>query len=368
MGPKVFLFVGGTRPEAVKLAPLILAMRARGFAARVVATGQQPHLFGETLAAFGLAADDDLGVMEAQPAALLGRLVPVLTERAARAGAVIVQGDTTSALAGALAAAYAGVPLIHVEAGLRTGGRDPHPEEMHRTLIAQIADVHFAPTAAAVAALAGEGIAGDHVVMTGNSGIDALLWMNEQVRGAAGALMEARFAGVDFRRPVVLVTVHRRENRGAALAGVLEALAVLGGEAEIVLPVHPHPEIEGPVRARLAGAAGVHLFAPLDYPAFVWLMGRASLALTDSGGVQEEAPALGLPVLVMRGVTERPEGVASGNAMMVGTGRDSILDAVRGLLGGEGLAAMAEPVLPYGQGDASARMATALAKRFGGLV
>jgi UDP-N-acetylglucosamine 2-epimerase (non-hydrolysing) len=357
------LFVAGTRPEAVKLAPLIMALQARGCAVRLVATGQQPALFHDTLAAFGLAADDDLGVTAATPADLLARLLPLLAGPVAEARAVVVQGDTTSALAGALAGAYAGVPVVHVEAGLRTQRRDPHPEEMHRTLIGRIADLHFAPTTAAVAALAREGVAGDQVVMTGNSGIDALMWMQARIDGRQ---MQARFAGVDFRRPLMLVTVHRRENHGAALAGVVRALATLRAEAEIVLPVHPHPAVAGPVCGGLAGLAGVHLLPPLDYPAFVWLMGRATLALTDSGGVQEEAPALGLPVLVMRAATERPEGLASGNARMVGTGAGAIIAAVRGLLAGEGLAAMAEPALPYGAGDASGRMVAAMLARFGG--
>jgi UDP-N-acetylglucosamine 2-epimerase (non-hydrolysing) len=358
-----FLFVAGTRPEAIKLAPLIMALQARGCAVRLVATGQQPVLFHDTLAAFGLVADEDLGVTAATPAELLGRLQPPLSARVPGARALVVQGDTTSALAGALAGAYAGVPVVHVEAGLRTGSRDPHPEELHRSLIGRIADLHFAPTPAAVAALAREGVAGSRVVMTGNSGIDALLWMQARIDGRA---MQARFAGVDFRRPVLLVTVHRRENHGAALAGVVEAVAALSAEAEIVLPVHPHPAVSGPVCGGLAGLAGVHLLPPLDYPAFVWLMGRATLALTDSGGVQEEAPALGLPVLVMRGATERPEGLASGNARMVGTQASAIVAAVRGLLEGDGLAAMAEPALPYGAGDASGRMADALVARYGG--
>lgn len=363
MGRGVFLVVGGTRPEAVKLAPLVLALRARGAVVRVVATGQQPGLFEATLGAFGLAADVDLGVMDASPAGLLGRLVPVLAGMAAGQRAVVVQGDTTSALAGALAGAYAGVPVVHVEAGLRTGGREPHPEEMHRQVIGQVADLHFAPTAAAVGALAREGVSGGRVVMTGNSGIDAVLWMAARVRGAA---VPDVLAGVDWRRPVVLVTVHRRENHGAGVAGVVAALRDLRGAAEIVLPVHPHPAVAGPVRDGLAGLAGVHLVPPLEYPVFVWAMGRAALALTDSGGVQEEGPALGLPVLVMRGVTERPEGLASGNALMVGTEAAGILAAVRRLLAGEGLAAMRAPALPYGEGDASVRMVEAMLARYGG--
>ncbi|WP_188946244.1 non-hydrolyzing UDP-N-acetylglucosamine 2-epimerase, partial [Polymorphobacter multimanifer] len=301
------------------------------------------------------------------PAEVLGRLVPVLAGLMPGHKAVVVQGDTTSALGGALAAHYAGVPLVHVEAGLRTGGPEPFPEEMHRTLIGQLADLHFAPTAAAVAALAAEGVAGERVVMTGNSGIDALLWMHARLRSdaALAAAAAAPLAGVDRRRPLLLVTMHRRENHGAGLDAVLAALVVLSDGMEIVLPVHPHPSVEWPVHAALAGRPGVHLLPPLGYPAFVWAMMQATLALTDSGGVQEEAPALGLPVLVMRGVTERPEGLATGNARMVGTETGAIVAAVRGLLMGEGLSAMAEPTLPYGVGDAAGVMAGVMVERFG---
>jgi UDP-N-acetylglucosamine 2-epimerase (non-hydrolysing) len=328
---------------------------------RIVATGQQPDLFDTALACFGFSADVRLAVAPSAPGEMLGQLVPLLGPHVAGARAVLVQGDTTSALAGALAAAYARRPVVHIEAGLRTGGAEPHPEEMHRTLIAQIASLHFAPTPAAVAALAREGVMNDAVVMTGNSGIDALLWMAERVRGQP---VPAALAGVDWRRPVVLVTVHRRENHGAGLAGVMAALTELASDAEIVLPVHPHPAVAGPLTAGLAGVCGVHLTLPLDYPDFVWAMARATLTLTDSGGVQEEAPALGLPVLVMRGATERPEGVASGNARMVGTDAFAIVSEVRGLLAG-GVSAMAEPAMPYGAGDASGRMAAAVLARFG---
>lgn len=361
---EVYLFVGGTRPEAVKLSPVILAMQARGRRTLLVETGQQRLLFARTLAAFGLRADVELGVEAVTPGGLLGRLVPLLGEvmAEARPACVVVQGDTTSALAGALAGGYAAVPVVHVEAGLRTGRMDPFPEEMHRKLIGQVADLHFAPTASAARALRREGVAAERVMVTGNSGIDALLWMAERVQGQA---VPMGLAGLDRRRPLLLVTMHRRENHGEALLAVCEAVARLAAVAEIVWPVHPHPAVDGPVRAALGGRAGVHLLPPLDYPEFVWLMTQATLALSDSGGVQEEAPALGLPVLVTRCCTERPEGLASGNARMVGTDATAIVGAVTGLLGGDGLAAMAEPALPYGCGDASGRMAAALVARFG---
>ncbi len=371
---EVYLFVAGTRPEAIKLSPVILAMQARGHATKVVASGQHRELFHETLAAFGLAADADLAIMQrAQaPADVVGALVPALARICAdmQPAAVIVQGDTATAFAGAQAAVYARRPLVHVEAGLRSGQDEPFPEEMHRRAIGQLACLHFAPTAAARAALLAEGVTAESILLTGNSGIDALHWMQARLAADAGlaAGMEARFAGIDWRRPLLLATVHRRENHGARLEAVLAALAELAGEAEIVLPVHPHPAVRGPVLAALAGRPGVHLLPPLDYPAFVWLMSRATLALTDSGGVQEEAPALGLPVLVLRSVTERQEGVASGNARLIGTQSAAIIAAVRGLLAdAEGLGRMGEAALPYGAGDAAARIAAELLRRFGRL-
>ncbi len=369
---QIFLFVAGTRPEAVKLSPVILALRAQGAPTYVVATGQHRELFHEALAGFGLVADADLAIMRrAQtPAAVIGALVPALAaicERL-RPAAVIVQGDTATAFAGAQAAVYARRPLVHVEAGLRSGHFEPFPEEMHRRAIAQLADVHFAPTAAARAALLNEGIAADTIHVTGNTGIDALRLTKARLAQDAGleAMLARRFAGIDFRRPVIVATVHRRENHGARLEQVLAALATLAAEAEIVVPVHPHPAVAGPVHAILGGRAGVHLLPPLDYAAFIWLLQRATLALTDSGGVQEEAPALGVPVLVLRDVTERREGLDSGNARLIGTESREIVDTVRGLLADRhAIGRMSEAALPYGAGDASGRIVEAMLRRFG---
>ncbi len=272
--------------------------RARGVATRLVATGQHRDLFGEALAGFGLAADLDLGMAAATPDALVGQLVPALADVIRQLGPawVVVQGDTSSTLAGALAARYAGARLAHVEAGLRTGTDDPHPEEMHRKLVAQMAELHFAPTPAAAAALAAEGVCnGVHV--TGNSGIDALLLMAARLQDDAGLAdaAVAPLARVPTTRPWLLATLHRRENRGRRLAAMLAALGELADEAEILLPVHPSPAVAVPVQAMLGGRAGVHLLPPLPFASFVALMLRSRLVLTDSGGVQEEAPALGLP-------------------------------------------------------------------------
>jgi UDP-N-acetylglucosamine 2-epimerase (non-hydrolysing) len=284
-----------------------------------------------------------------------------------RPAAVLVQGDTASTLAAAQAAAYAQQPLVHVEAGLRSGQAEPFPEEMHRRVIGQLADLHFAPTAAAAAALRAEGIAPDAIHVTGNTVIDSLQLMRAQLQRepALAAAVAARLAGIDWRRPVLLLTVHRRENHGARLASVLAAAADLAGEAEIVMPLHPSPAVRGPAEAALGGRRGIHLLPPLDYPAFVWLMERATLALTDSGGVQEEAPAFGLPLLVLRDVTERREGISSGNARLVGTSTADIVAAVRQLLSdSRSHAQMSAASLPYGSGDASRRIADVLEQRF----
>jgi UDP-N-acetylglucosamine 2-epimerase (non-hydrolysing) len=351
------MIVAGTRPEAVKLAPLVLALRARGAPVVLLATGQHREMFGEALAGFGLAADHDLGVMAAAPDEVVGRLVPALAGviRQMQPAQVVVQGDTSSTLAGALAARYAGARLAHVEAGLRTGTDDPHPEEMHRRLVAQMAHLHFVPTATAAAALAAEGVtAGVHV--TGNTGIDSLLLMAARLERDAGlaAAAVAPFAHVPNARPWVLATIHRRENH-ARLGSLLGVLSDLSGDAEILLPVHPSPAVSGPARSLLAGHPGVHLLPPLPYAAFVALMLRSRLVLTDSGGVQEEAPAIGLPCLVLREGTERPEGLASGNARLVGTDRPAIVAAARAVLHDSALhARMAVPALPYGDGRAAA--------------
>ena len=368
------LFVAGTRPEALKLAPVILDLVRLGQPTLLVATGQHRELLSDALAAFGLLPDHDLDIMRPgqSPADVIGQLVPLLARYFAemQPAAVVVQGDTASALAGAQAAFYARVPVIHIEAGLRSGNTDPFPEEGHRRVIAQMADVHFAPTLAARSALLAEGIPADTIHVTGNTGIDALHLMQARLaqEPALAARIAARFAAIDRRRPLILVTAHRRENHGARLAAILAAVGLLSAEAEMVVAMHPNPAVSGPTRAILGNMAGVHLLPPLAYPEFVWLMGQATLALTDSGGVQEEAPALGLPVLVLRDVTERQEGVASGNARLVGTDTEAIIGAVRGLLADSGaLRRMSEAALPYGAGDASRQIVDVMLARFGGV-
>lgn len=354
------LCVVGTRPEGIKLAPVILELvRHAALRPIVVSTGQHRELLRAALAGFGIVPDIDLDVMQRgqTPAAVVAATLSALTAviAAAAPAAVVVQGDTATAFAAAQAAAYARVPVVHVEAGLRSGSDEPFPEEMHRRVIAQIATLHFAPTAAAARALAAEGVPASTIHVTGNSGIDALLAV---ARDDGGAL-----PWLDPARRLLVVTVHRRENHGAPLRRIAAALRELAaGGTQVVLPLHPHPEIAVPLRAMLGDVAGIHLLPPLGHAAFIALMRRADVVLTDSGGVQEEAPALGIPVLVMREVTERGEGLASGHARLVGTETSRIVAAVRALFSAG--ARVAEPALPYGDGAASPRIVAALARLF----
>lgn len=359
-GGGVWLIVG-TRPEAVKMAPVAHALRGLGLPALVVTTGQHADLAPAALAEAGLAADVALAPVGAgrEPAEMMGALVPALAARmrVARPGMVLVQGDTASALAGAMAGAYARVPVAHVEAGLRSDDRwAPWPEELHRRMIAPLAELHFAPTTAAAAALTAEGVT-DGVHVTGNTGIDALF-----AARARGSALPDLPAGAG---PLLLVTMHRRENLGAPLARVCAAVRTLAaGGARIAWPLHPAPAVSRVVRAALADVPGVALLEPLGHGAATGLMAAADLVLTDSGGVQEEAPALGRRVLVLRDVTERPEGVAAGMAELVGTDAARIVAAVGAALA-RGPAA---PCFCYGDGRAGARIAAIVARRLDGAI
>ena len=349
------MFVLGTRPEAIKLAPVIAALPRA--AVTIVLTGQHHDLARAALAHFNLFADFDLALMRRgwSPATFVATAMPAIGRLIARIApaVVVVQGDTATAIAAALAASYGKVPLAHVEAGLRSGENDPFPEELQRRLIAQMATIHFAPTAAAAAALRREGVSAAAIHVTGNPVIDAL-------HATAAGLGDADAATT---RPLVLVTAHRRENHGAPMAAIGEALATLAqpDDLDIVVPLHPHPQ-SGPVLARrLRGLPGITLSPPLDYPAFVALLRRARLVLTDSGGVQEEAPAFGCPVLILRDVTERGEGVAAGAARLVGTNTAIIVAAVRELVDDDRAhARMSRASLPYGDGHAGCRIAAQL--------
>ena len=364
------LVVVGTRPEAIKLAPVVVALRRQaGLRAVLVVTGQHRALVDDVFAQFQLHPDHDLGLagssangdFTARAMLAVGALIGT-----DRADMIVVQGDTASATAAALAAFQAGVPIAHVEAGLRTGDlAAPFPEEGNRRLIAQVATLHFAPTGAARDALKREGVRAASIEVTGNTGVDAILEVDQRVRGLPRA---PGLPDLPADLPMVLVTTHRRENHGAPMLRILDGVARIAEreEAAIVLPVHPNPAVSRVVRSRLGGVSGVHLVEPLSYHAFVWALRRAALVLTDSGGVQEEAPVLGTPVLVLRNSTERPEGVRAGVAAIVGTDPLLIAGTARAVLRDAAVAAwMGRPMRLYGDGRASARIATSIAKHLG---
>lgn len=366
------LSVFGTRPEAVKLAPVVRALAAAPdrFESLVCVSAQHRSMLDQVLRAFALTPDYDLDLMTPgqTPAGIaarvLERLPPLL--RDVRPDIVLVQGDTMTTFAAAMAAYLERIPSAHVEAGLRTGNRyQPFPEEMNRVLTTRLAMLHFAPTAQARDNLLAEGIPERDVYLTGNTVIDALLQtVRPDYRFVTPAL-----AALDPSRRLVLITTHRRESFGAPLRSTCAAIRELAGrfpDLQFVLPVHPNPDVRGPVEALLCDLPAMHLIEPVEYVEFVHLMNRAHLVLTDSGGVQEEAPSLGKPVLVLREVTERPEGVVAGTARIVGTDQARIVAAASELL--ESPAAyrtMANAVNPYGDGRASERIVAALEARLG---
>ncbi|WP_375380970.1 non-hydrolyzing UDP-N-acetylglucosamine 2-epimerase [uncultured Sphingomonas sp.] len=368
------LVVFGTRPEAIKLFPVVRALAERpGLRVRTCVTAQHRGLLDQVLGIAGLTPDIDLDLME--PGQSLDRLTARLltglgevidAEAPAR---VVVQGDTATAMAGALAAYYRRVPVAHVEAGLRSGDiYHPWPEEVNRRIVAPIADLHFAPTDTAAAALARENVtAGVHV--TGNTVIDALHWTQARIAEdpalAVGLDPVAeRFAG----KRIVLVTTHRRENFGGGMAAIARAIARIADRPDVAVlfPVHPNPNVGPVMDSILSGCPNVAQVAPLDYPHFVRALGLCHLALTDSGGVQEEAPALAKPVLVMRETTERPEGIAAGTAKLIGADEERIVSEVFTLLDDKAAyAAMARAHNPYGDGHAAARIAGVIADAVG---
>jgi UDP-N-acetylglucosamine 2-epimerase (non-hydrolysing) len=357
------LAVCGTRPEAIKLAPVIHALRDRGHPVVLVATGQHPDLTPAMLREADLIADVDLGVNQpgATPAQLLAAILTYISPvyAAYRPRLALVQGDTVSTLAGAMGAAYARIPVAHVEAGLRTGNHaEPFPEELQRQMVAPLATLHFAPTPNAAEALKREGVDPARVHVTGNTGVDALSRSLDRLESDPGlrASMASRFSFVEqASRPLLLVTVHRRENIGPRLQSIIAALARLAAffEAEIVVPLHPNPQVHKQFHERLGGLDGIHLIPAVDHAAMAWLMKSASLLLTDSGGLQEEAPALGLRTLVLRTTTERMEALTSGAAELVELQADSIVAAVRRTLRRPPM----EPIFPFGDGRAAPRIA-----------
>jgi UDP-N-acetylglucosamine 2-epimerase (non-hydrolysing) len=365
------LSVFGTRPEAIKMAPVVRALRNSPdvFESMVCVSAQHREMLDQVLSVFQLKADFDLDLMTPgqSPADVVARLMERIPRllREIRPDVLLVQGDTVTTFAAAFAAYFERVPTAHVEAGLRTGNKfHPFPEEMNRVLTTRLAELHFAPTARAAETLLREGIPKEDVVLTGNTVIDALLaTVRPAYRFATPAL-----ASLDPNRRVVLVTTHRRESFGGPLESVCAAVRSIVErfeDVEVVIPVHPNPQVKPVVVRKLCDLPRVHLIEPVDYVEFVNLMARAYLILTDSGGVQEEAPSLGKPVLVLRELTERPEGVEAGTAVVVGTDRDRIVATASDLLTSpEAYARMATAVNPYGDGHASERIAEALRERF----
>lgn len=358
--PKVLVVVG-TRPEAIKLGPVVLRAREAGLAVEVCATAQHRDMLDGVLDIFKISPEYDLDIMRPgqtlfqTTARMLEQLQPVLAAAAPRL--VVVQGDTTSTLAGALGGFYARVPVAHVEAGLRTGDlAQPFPEEMNRLLTARLASLHFAATPWAASNLEREGVASGRIEVTGNTGIDAVLHISAEL--AAGRLTPAMQFEDDGRR-LLVVTAHRRESFGSGLESIVRAVRRLAArdDVRIVLPVHPNPAVRESVRRGLAGTPNVTLTGALDYPSFVHLMRGAYLLITDSGGVQEEAPSLGKPVLVLRNTTERPEAVDAGTAVLVGTGEERIVaEASRLLDDPDEYRRRAILHNPYGDGHASERI------------
>ncbi len=364
------LTILGTRPEAVKLASVLRELQAAGaFVSRVCVTGQHRELIAPFLGVFGIEPDWDLEVMAPDQtlpdltSAMLSKLRAVLDQE--RPDVVVVQGDTTTAFAAALAAFYERTPIAHVEAGLRSGDRgNPFPEEMHRRLVDAMSDYLFAPTDDARAHLIGEGRPDSRIWVTGNTAIDAML----------DAVDDPRLDEVEVPiepegdRRLILVTAHRRESFGADLDSICHALRRLASErddVEIVYPVHLNPHVRVPVCERIGGVERIRLIDPLPYLEFVKLLSRAHVVLTDSGGIQEEAPALDVPVLVMRRATERPEVIEAGAGRLVGTDIDGIVEATSQVLDDpDAHARMARAPNPFGDGHAAARIVRALEGAF----
>jgi UDP-N-acetylglucosamine 2-epimerase (non-hydrolysing) len=367
------LAVFGTRPEAVKLAPVLAAcQKAAGLSTVVCVTGQHREMLSPFLKLFGLRQAYDLKAMrdDQSLSGLTGRVLEGV-ERAIsleRPDCVLVQGDTTSALAAALAAHYRQVPVAHVEAGLRTENRyDPFPEEMNRRLVTRLSGLHFAPTDWAERNLRREGVPAADIFVTGNPVVDALMTILKKTKPKA--------LPADIRLPrgrkLVLVTAHRRENFGQGLESICRAILDIvekAPEVEVVFPVHLNPNVRKTVIPRLGGRPRLHLTEPLDYVTFVHLMKRATLILTDSGGIQEEAPSLGKPVVVMRKTTERPEAVRAGVARLAGTDPERILRLTLSLLKKAGDPGLERAIIrrnPFGDGRSGRRIALILKRRFG---
>jgi UDP-N-acetylglucosamine 2-epimerase (non-hydrolysing) len=358
------LFIFGTRPEAIKMAPIILACRRhpQQLEVKVCLTGQHREMLDQVMRLFEIAGDYDLDLMQPNQtldditARCLTLLQTVIQD--CHPDLVLVQGDTTSAFAGALAAFYAKVSIAHVEAGLRSHNKySPFPEEINRKLISAMADLHLTPTLLATENLRQERVSGE-IRQVGNTVIDALLYGVEKVRRASGR--PAGIPAISPDRRLILVTGHRRESFGRPFEEICDALLELTmryPDVIIIYPVHLNPNIRDVVHARLGNIAGIHLIPPVDYATMVWLLDHCYFVITDSGGIQEEAPALGKPVLVIREVTERTEGIEAGTALLIGTSKEKILLHAQRLLDDpDEYERMARAVNPYGDGTSAGKI------------
>lgn len=363
---KKILLIFGTRPEAIKMAPLVKAFQKdNSFEAKVCVTAQHRQMLDQVLDFFAIVPDYDLDLMKPNQnlytltADIITKLKPVLEDF--QPHYVFVHGDTTTTMAASIASFYAGAKVCHIEAGLRTFNKyAPFPEEINRQVTGRIADYHFAPTLTSKQNLLSERIAEETILVTGNTVIDALLESVERVEQIEDKEIEQLKTIVDTSKKLILVTGHRRENHGAGFIDICEALkeiALNNPNVQIIYPVHLNPNVQKPVYEILSGVDNIYLIAPLSYPAFVWLMKYSYLIITDSGGVQEEAPSLGKPVLVMRDTTERPEAVEAGTVILVGTNKKRIVQECQLLLSDtDRYAQMSALHNPYGDGKACERI------------
>jgi len=370
---KKILFIFGTRPEAIKMAPLIMALHGcKKFESKVCITAQHRQMLDQVLKIFEIKPDYDLDIMTSDQslfdvtAKVILKLQGVLA--AEKPDAIIVQGDTTTTFVASLAAFYTRTKVVHLEAGLRTRNKfAPFPEEINRRMTSVVADIHLAPTAWAKDNLLMENIPPENIFVTGNTVIDALFSVVEMLKTSTPKF-DSLFEGIDFSKKAVLITGHRRENFGDGFKNICEAIRDLArkfSSVEFVYPVHFNPNVRRPVNEILRGFKNVHLIEPLGYEPFVYAMEKSYMILTDSGGVQEEAPSLGKPVLVMRETTERPEAVEAGTVKLVGADKQRIIDGVSTLLtDSEVYVRMSHAHNPYGDGKASQRIVKILEEYF----
>lgn len=361
------MVIFGTRPEAIKLFPVINALKQQDkMSCEVLVTAQHREMLDQVLHITGITPDHDLNIMQPGQSldALTGRLLEGIGRilDSAKPDRVLVQGDTATAMVGALAAYYRQIPVSHVEAGLRSYDiYRPWPEEVNRKIIGSIADQHFAPTQVSASALKAEAVPDDNVFVTGNTVIDALYWITDRIShrpelGASLASLEARFKG----KKIIGITTHRRENFGDGMENIALAIKAIAARDDVacIFPVHLNPNVRTVMERMLGTEPNVAMIEPLDYPSFARLLSISHIMLTDSGGVQEEAPALGKPVLVMRDTTERPEGVTAGTAKLIGTDKNRIISEIFTLLDDDNAySAMARAHNPFGDGKASQRIA-----------